>query len=137
MESNFRIHNIIEVEIEGRVLDLHNNFEFIGYENDKNSDNIHIYFEKSAGDWVPATEVNKLIFTLRNVNYMHTIAPDEALMCDDYCLSGITYFYHDDREENFSYLDKELPGPQDDIIFTFESDRVIRANCESVTLTLI
>jgi hypothetical protein len=136
LDSNFKIRNFIEVEIEGRVLDLHNNFDFTGYEIDKISNDINLYFEKSDGDWVSADEVNKLIFTLQNVHYLKTIAPNQELISDDNCLAGITYFYQEDREENYGLLDKELPGPQDDIIFTFESERVIRANCENVTLTV-
>lgn len=31
-------------------------------------------------------------------------------------------------------MDRTLPNESDDIIFSFESDRVIRVNCETVTL---
>ena len=137
LESNFKIHNFIEVEIGGRVLDLHNNFDFTGYQTDKFSNDINLYFKKSEGDWVPVNEVDSLIFTLKNVTYQKTIAPNQDLIKDDNCLAGITYFYQEDREENYALLDKELPDPQDDIIFTFESERVIRVNCENVTLTLM
>jgi len=137
VESNFRIRNFIEVEIDGRFFDLHNNFDFTGYEVNETANEINLYFEKSKGNWVPANEVNKLVFTLQNVNYLNTIPPNQEMIANDTCLASITYFYHEDRKENYGLLDKELPGPEDDIIFTFESERVFRANCEKMTVTVI
>jgi hypothetical protein len=134
MTSNFKIQNFIEVEIDGRTIDLHNNFSFIRYSHNTVMDELIIYFHKSTGNWVPPGEFDRLTFTLSKIHYLKTSEPDPELLADDHCLSGITYYYPDDREENFGYLDRELPEMGDDIIFTFQSDRVIRANCDNVTL---
>ncbi len=134
MTSNFKIHNFIEVEIDGRTLDLHNCFSFVTYTHSASADELSICFHKSTGDWIPADEFDKLTFTLSEINYLKTIEPDPELIANDHCLAGVTYYYPDDREENFALLDRSLPEMGDDIIFTFYSERVIRANCRSVTL---
>ena len=134
MTSNFKIHNFIEVEIEEHTIDLHNNFLFITYAHNEPANELNIYFHKSKGDWVPLDEFDILTFTLSEIHYLKTIDPSPEFLNDDQYLAGITFYYPDDREENFNLLYRQLPELEDDIIFTFESDRVIRANCESVTL---
>ncbi len=134
MTSNFKIHNFIEVEIDGHTLDLHNDFSFITYTHSILTNELTIYFHKSKGKWVPSDEFDRLTFTLSKMHHLKIINPNPELLTEDHCLSGITYYYPDDREENFGLLDHELPEMGDDIIFTFQSERVIRANCESVTL---
>jgi hypothetical protein len=134
MTSNFKILNFIEVEFEGREFDLHNNFSFITYSHDKQTDELKIYFDKSNGKWVPKDELDKLTFTLSKIHYLTAIDPKPELIADDGCLSGITFYYSNDREDNSSLLDRQQPESQDDIIFTFESNRVIRVNCDTVTL---
>lgn len=134
MTSNFKIRNFIEIEFEDKEFDLHNNFSFVDYSHNKQSDELKIYFEKSSGDWVPKDEVDKLTFTLSKIHYIQTTDPKTELIADDHCLSGITYYYPDDRKDNSGLLDKAEPESGDDIIFTFESDRVIRVNSDTVTL---
>ncbi len=134
MTSNFKIRNFIEVVFEGRELDLHNNFSFVTYCYDKQADELKVHFDKANGDWVPTDEFDKLTFTLSKIHYLKTVEPKPEIITDDNCLSGITFYYSDDREDNSSLLDRERPESEDDIIFTFESDRVIRVNCDTVTL---
>lgn len=125
MTSNFQISSFTEIDFNGRELDLHNNFSFVSFSYDKKVDEIKIYFDKSHGDWVPKNEFEKLVFTLSKISYLKTIDPNPAMIEDDKCLAGITFFYSDDREENYALLDQTQPKPDDDIIFTFESERVI------------
>lgn len=134
MTANFKIKNFIAVEFEGRELDLHNNFSFVSCSYDKQSDKLEVHFNKSNGDWVPKDEFDKLTFTLSKIHYLKTIDPKPELISDDHCLAGITYYYSDDRDDNTGHLDREKVELGDDLIFTFESDRVIRVNCDSVTL---
>ncbi|CAN5364289.1 hypothetical protein BH10BAC1_BH10BAC1_03060 [soil metagenome] len=134
MTSNFKIRNFIAIEFEGRELDLHNNFSFATYSYDKKADEIKICFNKSKADWVSKNEFHKLTFTLSKIHYVQTIDPNPEIINDDHCLSGITFFYPGDRDDNSGLLNREQPESGDDIIFTFESDRVIRVNCDTVIL---
>jgi len=56
MTSNFKIRNFIEVEFDGQEFDLHNNFSFVTFSHDKQTDELKIYFCKSNGDWVSKTK---------------------------------------------------------------------------------
>lgn len=134
MTTNFKISSFTEINHKGRELDLHNNFSFVSFSHDEKANEMKIYFNKSKGDWVPKNEFAKLTFTLSNISYLKTIDPRPELIADDACLAGITFFYSEDREDNYGLLDQMQPKPGDDIIFTFESDRVIRVNCETVTV---
>lgn len=134
MVTNFKIHNFIEVVFDGRILDLHNNFSFVSYSHNTHTDELTLCFRKSTGTWVPTDEFDQVTFTLSQIRHLKTIDPDPVLLADDHCLSGITYYYPDEREENYCLLSRELPETGDDIIFTFHSDRVIRANCASATI---
>ncbi len=138
MKCNFKIRNYLDIEIDGRIIDLHNNFDFTGYQHNEPLNQLTISFVKSSGSWVPAGEFAALSFTLKGINYLRLLPPDPELPGDeDQCLMSVTFYYPDDREEDYWLLAKELPDAGDDIIFRFRSDRVIRANCDSVILEAI
>jgi hypothetical protein len=135
MRTNFQIKSFTEINFLGRHIDLHNNFTFRPIRINPTDTELKIQFDKSDGDWVPDDEFNKLTFTFNKINYCKTIDPDPKYISDDNSLAGITYFNSDDRDENYGLIDKSVPNLGDDIIFTFESDRVIRVNCDELTLT--
>ena len=135
MTTNFKILTFTEIEFNGRELDLHNNFSFVSFIHNEAANELVIQLEKAIGDWVPQNESKKLTFTLSNIHYLKSLDPKPEYISDDHCLAGITFYGSGDRDENFSLVDQPLPKAGDDIIFTFESDRVIRVNCDSVTLT--
>jgi hypothetical protein len=137
MTTNFKISSFTEIDFNGRVLDLHNNYSFINFKQNNDTSEIKIYFDKAKGDWVPKNEFDKLTFTLTNVHYLKTIEPNTELAVDDNCLAGITFFTADDRVENYALVDQADPKSNDDIIFTFESDRVIRVCCDNCSLTCV
>lgn len=134
MTSNFIIKSYTEIEFNGRHIDLHNNFSFVPASFQQSNNIIKFHFNKSEGTWVPKNELNKLSFTFTDVNFLKTIPPGSGYIDDDYCLANITYYDSEDREENYWLTDKPEPSENDDIIFTFESDRVIRINCSKVEL---
>ena len=74
-----------------------------------------------------------LIFILDNYTFLNQIKPKAEFIEDDICLSGITFFDNNCREGNYGLMERMLPNESDDIIFSFESERVIRVNCETVT----
>ncbi|MBC7864156.1 MAG: hypothetical protein IAF38_14360 [Bacteroidia bacterium] len=134
MRTNFEIKSFTEIEFEGKLLDLHNNFSFVSDSFDKNQNALKLSFKKASGNWVPQNELKNLTFIFAQINYLKAIAPKPENAEDDHCLAGITFFNSEDRMENYSLTEKPFPGPDDDIIFTFESDRVFRINCEAIKL---
>jgi hypothetical protein len=136
MKTNFKIISFTEIEFNGIALDLHNNFDFITENTEISENQIALHFRKSKGDWATNTKFQNLYFILDNYTFLKQIDPRTEFIEDDSCLSGITFFDNDFREENYGLVEREIPNESDDIIFSFESERVIRANCETITLKI-
>jgi len=134
MKTNFKIISFTEIELNGIELDLHNNFDFISANTEISDKQISLHFRKSTGDWAIKTEYQNLYFILDNYTFLKQIDPNPEFIEDDSCLSGITFFDNDFREEDYGLIEREVPNESDDIIFSFESERVIRVNCEILTL---
>ena len=133
MIANFKIISFTEIELNGIEFDLHNNFEFLADETEVLESTIKLYFKKSSESWANNVKANKLIFILENYNFLKQIEPQEEYLEDDLCLSGITFFDNDFRDEDYCLMNRAIPKENDDIIFSFESERVIRVNCETIT----
>jgi len=134
MKVNFKIISFTEIEYEGIQLDLHNNFDFIAADTEISEKQIKLHFKKSKGAWAANTMYEDLYFIADNYNFLKQLAPNPEFMADDFCLAGITFFDADYREEDYGLMERVIPNNDDDIIFSFESERVIRINCEMVTL---
>ncbi|HLO37206.1 MAG TPA: hypothetical protein VK173_01815 [Lacibacter sp.] len=134
MKTNFKIISFTEIEFNGLELDLHNNYDFIPSNTEISDKRMTLHFRKSKGDWAVNTKYQNLYFILENYTFLKQIDPKPEFMEDDSCLSGITFFDNDFREEDYGLMEREIPNESDDIIFSFESERVIRANCNTLTL---
>lgn len=137
MKANFKIISFIEIEYNGIEYDLHNNFDFQPQQLQISEQQIILHFKKSKGNWAENVACRDIYFVLENYSFLKEIAPKSEYREDDFCLSGITYFDSDFREENYGLLQREYPNENDDIIFSFESERVIRVNCETITYRII
>lgn len=136
MEVNFKIISFTEIEYKGIELDLHNNFDFIAADTEISEKQIKLHFTKSKGDWAAHTMYENLYFIADNYNFLKQLSPNpEFMAADDFCLAGITFFDADYRAEDYGLMERAMPDNDDDIIFSFESERVIRINCERVTLS--
>ena len=136
MKVNFKIISFTEIEYEGTELDLHNNFDFIAKDTEISETQIKLHFRKSKGSWAVNAKHENLYFTVDNYSFLKQIGPKAEFAADDFCLSGITFFDSNFREEDYGLMERAIPNEGDDIIFSFESDRVIRVNCEAITLNV-
>jgi hypothetical protein len=136
MISNFELEDNIAIKFDGRYIDLHNNFDFIGYEYDISIRQIILKWTKSKGDWVQENEFNGLQLIHRNVSFL-TISYDNIqyeFPDDDKCLSFISFFPSIDRLTNNGFIEQPKPSEADDIIYSFETEHFIRVGCDKIEL---
>lgn len=117
MKANFKIISFIEIEYNGIEYDLHNNFDFQPQQLQISEQQIILHFKKSKGNWAENVTCRDIYFVLENYSFLKEIATKSDYPEDDSCLSGITYFDSDFREEDYGLLQREYPNENDDIIF--------------------
>jgi hypothetical protein len=130
VKTNFKIKDLVQVELNGQHFDLQNDFEYAGYE--KEEDRVQVKFKKKPRDWSAVSNPDFLVFTCGSIYFFDEIQP--TTIENDKMLAGITYFDSEDRVNNYLLNDRATPEANDDIIFTFESDRVLRIQCHSIEL---
>ena len=136
MIINFELEDNIAIKFNGRYIDLHNNFDFIGYKYDISFRQITLKWTKSKGDWVQENEFNSLQLTHSNVSFL-TISYDNTqyeFPDDDKCLSFVSFFPSTDRATNNGFIEQVKPNETDDIIYSFETEHFIRIGCKKIEL---
>jgi hypothetical protein len=135
MKVNFDIKDNHAIEIAGRHIDLHNNFDFVGFDYNIANREIKLYWRKSSGDWVDKNEFTSLVLTHKAVTYLKVIDQDEnSTYEDDNCLDEITFFPSTAREINDSIIPQSKPNDEDDILYFFENGQRIRIHCKEIEL---
>jgi hypothetical protein len=137
MKVNFDIKDNQAIEIEGRHIDLHNNFDFVGFDYKIAEREIIIHWKKSSGEWVDKNEFSSLVLTHKDVTYLKVIEQDEnSTYEDDCCLDVMSFFPSTAREINDSIVPQSRPNEGDDILYFFENGQRIRINCKQIELTV-
>jgi len=137
MKVNFDIKDNHAIEIDGRHIDLHNNFDFAGFDYNVANKEIKIYWKKSSGDWVKKNEFSSLVLTHKGVTFLRVIEQDEKSSYeDDSCLGEITFFPSTARELNDSIVSQTKPNDGDDILYFFENGQLIRIHCKEIELSV-
>jgi hypothetical protein len=135
MKVNFDIIDNHAIAITGRHIDLHNNFDFVGFDYDVAGSVIQLHWKKSSGDWVDKNEFSSLVLIHKGVTFLRVIEQDEkSTYGDDSCLGEITFFPSTAREINDSIVPQSKPNEGDDILYFFESGQRIRIHCEQIEL---
>lgn len=135
MKANFKIDNNSAVLYNGQIIDLHNNFDFVGMTEDVQHKEVKLHFVKSEGNWVKADEFAQLTFSLKNITYKYVEEGEpESYPNDAKCLGEITFFPSEYRDINDSIMQQSEPRENDDLMFFFEDGQVIRVHCEEAEL---
>lgn len=135
MKLNFDIIDNHSLAFEKRLIDLHNNFDFVSFNYNIVEQEIKLYWKKSMGIWVDKNEFSSLIFTHKSVNYLKVINQDKnSTYEDDACLGEITFSPSTFREMNDSIIPKSKPDETDDILYLFENGARFRIHCEQIIL---
>ncbi|HEY5823376.1 MAG TPA: hypothetical protein VIT44_03365 [Cyclobacteriaceae bacterium] len=119
MEANFKIKNIVEIAFKDKHIDLHNNFDLVGFNYELDSRLLTIEFKKSKGDWVPDSEFEKLLFTHHNVFFLNIGYDNETYEFpnDDKCIAGISFVNSSEREIDNEFSLQSDPLAEGDILF--------------------
>lgn len=137
MKVNFDIKDNHAIEIAGRLIDLHNNFDFVGFDYNVSDREIKLNWKKSSGDWVDKNEFSSLVLTHKGITFLKVIEQDEkSTYEDDSCLGEITFFPSTAREINDSIVPQTKPNDGDDILYFFENGQQIRINCKEIELSV-
>jgi len=137
MKVNFDIIDNHALNFEGRHIDLHNNFDFVGFDYNVTEREIKLFWKKSSGDWVDKNELSSLVLTHKVVTFWKVINQDEkSNYDDDNCLGEITFFPSTAREINDSFVPQKKPNAGDDILYFFENGQQIRIHCEQIELSV-
>jgi len=136
MTVNFEIIDFYALFYDGEQLDIHNNFDFIGYEYKFSGRELILKWIKSDSDWVSDYEFSKLTLIHSNVSFLNISYDNNEYEFpgDDTCLSEVTFFPSALRITNNEFIDQRKPNENDDIIYSFQSGHFIRVCCESVYL---
>lgn len=138
MKSNFSIIDNYALEIAGRHIDLHNNFDFVGFEYNVADREIKLHWIKSEEARVDKNECSSLVLTHTGVTFFRVFEQDEENTYeDDCCLGEITFFPSAAREINDSIIQQPKPNDGDDVIYRFENGRVIRIHCGQIELGIM
>jgi predicted flavoprotein YhiN len=135
MRVNFKIEDFRDILFDGSRIDLHNNFLFKGFNYDLVNRQVILHWSKGIGDWIPVTEFETVTITHFGVSYFIVLQTSVNLSIDDQrTLSEVSFFPSSEREEMEQCLDKMQPDENDDIIYTFIGEQVLRIGCEDVVL---
>ena len=137
MKVNFDITDNHALSFEGQYIDLHNNFDFVGFDYNVADREIKLNWKKSSGDWVGKNELSSLVLAHKSVTFLKVIEQDEkSNYDDDSCLGEITFFPSTAREINDSIVSQLKPNDGDDILYIFENGQRIRIHCEQIELSV-
>lgn len=137
MKVNFDIIDNHALTVPGQHIDLHNNFDFVGFDYNIADRVINLHWKKSSGDWVDKNEFSSLVLTHKTVTYLKVIDQDEnSTYEDDSCLDEITFFPSTAREINDSIVPQSKPNNGDDILYFFENGQRIRIHCKQIELSV-
>ena len=136
MTINFEIEEHYAFRQDGRLIDVHNCFDFEGYHYRTDIRELSITFMKSDGDWIKDHEYSKLVLIHTNVSFLLSSYnnKDYEYPHDDKCLSDVTFFPSSERETNDSVTLQSTPNEDDDILYIFQSEHFIRVHCEKIEL---
>lgn len=136
MRVNFQIGSSDELKLSGRSIDLHNNFDFLGFEYRTDDMSAILRWRKTDGEWVRPDELQSVTIEHRSVSFMKVTERDPDLPpTEDGCLSSVTYYPSSDREGNDGICERVLPEDHDDIVYTFQSGQTIRIGCKEIKLS--
>jgi len=138
MTVNFRIEDNYALTYKGQHIDLHNNFNFIGYNYIVADRQLTLTWTKLIGEWVSENELSRLTLIHSNVFFININYDSKEYQYpeDDNCLGNISFFPSSYRQINNSHTSQDTPNDGDDVIYYFETESYIRVGCDRIELKI-
>jgi hypothetical protein len=132
--ENFEVKDNIYLRHGGFDLDLHNNYDFVGFTYSVTDRLVEMRWSRGTGEWVDLRAPAKLRLQLRGVSHM-SAAPRDLQMpfTEDDCLSDIAFV--ESAQTNDELFTTEKRDPSWHWVFLFQSAFAIRIGGESAYLS--
>jgi len=125
----FELGNI-NLEIDGQVYDLHNNFIFRGFSYDIASRELVLRWSGGKGEWIPPDNPSEIVITARRVSHLSVVARDaEMPYSEDDCLNCVSFVNANEATEN-SFTVSSPADPNLHYVFQFMSGFALRVQAE-------
>lgn len=135
MKTNFSIDNNYALVYQSQHFDLHNNYDFIGYNSNIDRKEFSLFWKVNSGEWVPGKLPKTLKVNIYGVHYLLVHFEDQNYpLTESKTLMDLTYNPSCDRTEHNLVINQPEPTSDDDIIFKFQDESLIRVKGEKLEL---
>lgn len=115
-------------------IDLHNEYDFAGFNYNVLLRQLTVDWNLGKGDWVGEDLPVKLMLKFHEVNFLQIVKNESReFRKDDKCLDNIGFANLEMRDDYISFIEKQT-AVDNDIILIFLNEQTIRVNAESVEL---
>ena len=123
MKRSFAVPSSVEIEVEDRYIDVHNNFRLARILTNALSCEILLTFEKLAADWVDPTDPGIFHICFNGVTHLeHSFEELNAVPAD---VDEIGFKHPDDANYDW-LLSEDESEPNDHLGFRFTNDEYLR-----------
>ena len=133
--TNFNIDSAqIALIYGGLYLDVHNNYEFRGFNFDNLSKQLHLTWTRSHEKWASEKLCGfRLVF--KNVSFFKVRERNAKLSFkEDTCMSFMGFLPQDMRDDFDSFTESKNVTNDDDMNVNFQSDQALKINCDLVDI---
>lgn len=130
---DFSIESSSSLRVPGRLLDIHNNFDFRNLKFSPSDDCLHLEWSKTNGDWLPKDEIDGFQLKFRGVRFLKTDGRFGEQHADNRHLLYCGYLHPEDVEVMDGCLDEEESKPDYHMIFVFTGGLSIKLYADVVS----
>lgn len=135
-KTNFLIENNYALNIEGKHLDLHNNFDLIKLEYLITRNSFSLSWSRTNGEWVQPKDPEHIRIVFENVSFLK-LSPSTSWNHEDQkTLSFIGYLHPEDAELMDGCLDENEADSTYHMIISFQDGFAIKVLSASATCFL-
>ena len=133
MITNFKIIDNYSLKFNDKLIDIHNNFDFIGFDYRLRENQLKLFCQRSFGSWVNKDEPEGI--TLIHNGVENLVIENQNKNRED-SLTELTFFPKDESRINGELTLREKPKNDDKILYIFESGQIIHIECEEILIEL-
>ncbi|WNM18562.1 hypothetical protein [Flavobacterium capsici] len=134
MKTNFKIIDNYALKFDGKLIDIHNNFDFVGFDYRVKENQLKFFCRRSFGEWVNKEEPEEIVLIHNNVN---ELAIENQNKNREDSLIEITFYEKGKLRKSEELTLREKSNDDDNIFYIFESGQVIQIGCEEIVLEII